>query len=238
MCYEAAQVPHVIDLSFNRFGLHEVGCEKMAAELQALVDSADDPKYDAILLGYGLCNNGIAGLAARSRPLVIPRGHDCITLLLDSKERYAEEFDREPGTYYHSPGWLEHHNTESDDHVMQRLGMRFTYRELVEKYGEENARYIQETMGSLGSYEENHTRMVYIDTGLGPREELMAESRRQAEKKNWNFVVMKSERALVRRLLSGDWDGEEFLVLQPGQAVQPSYDERVVKADQCRTALR
>jgi len=38
---------------------------------------------------------------------VVPRAHDCITLLLGSKERYAKLFGERPGTYWYSAGWLE-----------------------------------------------------------------------------------------------------------------------------------
>ena len=62
------------------------------------------PKYDAILIGYALCSNGVVGLTSRRIPLVIPRGHDCITLLLGSKELYRDYFDSHRGIYWYSSG--------------------------------------------------------------------------------------------------------------------------------------
>jgi len=52
----------------------------MQARLQAAIDKVEERQYDALLMGYGLCNNGIVGLTTKSIPLVIPRGHDCITV--------------------------------------------------------------------------------------------------------------------------------------------------------------
>lgn len=228
VCFEASQSPHRIDLSFNRFGLHDVGSEKMLAELQELVDSIQGQKYDAIIMGYGLCNNGLAELSARDIPLVIPRAHDCITLLLDSKERYESEFSKKPGTYYKSPGWIEHHHPEEEGHIIKQLGLDMSYEEMVKKYGEDNAKYLQETMGNLGTYKETYTRLAYIDTGLGPKKELVAESRSEAEKNGWQFEVLKSTRSLIRKLLWGEWDEAGFLVVRPGQAVKPSYDNMVI----------
>jgi len=82
----------VVDARFLSKGLHDRGARVMRAGLQAAIDEAeaDAEKYDALALGYGLCGNGLAGLEARSVPLVLPRAHDCITLLMGSRiERYS-----------------------------------------------------------------------------------------------------------------------------------------------------
>jgi len=42
--------------------------------------------------------------------MVIPRVHDCISLLLGSRRQYDSEFDQFPGTYYLSKGWKEYKN--------------------------------------------------------------------------------------------------------------------------------
>jgi len=232
ICYEAAQSPNIIDLQLNRFGLHDIGTEKMLSQLQEQIDSVQGKGLDAVLIGYGLCNNGTAGLTARDVPVVMPRAHDCITLLLGSKEKYQSEFEREPGTYYKSSGWLEHHNPADVDegHVMKGLGFGMSYEEMVEKYGEDNAKYLQETMGGLGSYRENYTRMVYIDTGLGPREELIEETRRQAEQNGWRLEVMEGSRSLVKRMLWGEWDESDFLVIPPGLTVKACHNGGIVTA--------
>ncbi|MCK4514547.1 MAG: DUF1638 domain-containing protein, partial [Spirochaetaceae bacterium] len=62
---------------------------------------------DAIVLAYGLCSNAICGLRSRRYPVVVPRAHDCMTLIVGSRERYQEYFDRHPGTYWYTPGWIE-----------------------------------------------------------------------------------------------------------------------------------
>ncbi|MFH1022150.1 MAG: DUF1638 domain-containing protein, partial [Planctomycetota bacterium] len=114
MCALAARSPNRTDIEFLPKGLHDIGAPGMLARVQAAVDATGGKGYDAILLGYGLCNNGVAGLAARSAPLVIPRAHDCMTLFLGGTARYLEYFYAHPGTYFQTTGWLERGSAGED----------------------------------------------------------------------------------------------------------------------------
>ena len=96
-----------VDVRFLPKGLHDIGQVKMQQELAEALDDIDETQYDAAVLGYGLCNNGLVGLSARSIPLVVPRAHDCITLFLGGKERYLEYFHNNPGVYFKTTGWIE-----------------------------------------------------------------------------------------------------------------------------------
>jgi hypothetical protein len=117
-CYACASMAeNSVDIQIVRQGLHDMGQEKMSSRLQREIDCVETDRYEAILLGYGLCNNGVAGLKSKL-PLVIPRAHDCITLLLGSKERYSECIKKNSATFFQSAGWLEqyedyHTNPES-----------------------------------------------------------------------------------------------------------------------------
>ena len=67
-CYLcAARSPHIVEVRVLEQELHDLGAPKMSAALQAAVDAVDPGRYHAILLAYGLCNNGIVGLRARDR---------------------------------------------------------------------------------------------------------------------------------------------------------------------------
>jgi len=74
MCDACAHSPHQVDLEFLLKGLHDLGAKAMAEKIQGVVDRAPEGVYDAILLGYGLCGNGLDGLTARHTRLVLPRG--------------------------------------------------------------------------------------------------------------------------------------------------------------------
>ena len=82
--HAAAKSPHILDIEFTELRSH-VNPDKLRGQIQTIIDSTPD-HYDAILLGYGLCGNGTAGLKARSIPLIIPRAHDCCTIFLGSRQ--------------------------------------------------------------------------------------------------------------------------------------------------------
>ena len=98
----AYNCPNAVDITWLRQKLHETP-DRLRQEVQDIIDRIDATEGDpceAILLGYGLCSNGIVGLRSRRYPLVIPRAHDCITFLLGSKERYRQEFEGHSGGIY------------------------------------------------------------------------------------------------------------------------------------------
>ncbi|MBN4061048.1 DUF1638 domain-containing protein [bacterium AH-315-I18] len=104
-----AQQPLVVHVEKLAQGLHNEP-PKLRSVLQLAIDRVEDQiDVDAIVLGYGLCSRGIEGVSAKGCKLVVARAHDCITLLLGSKERYAEYVAKHPGTYWYSPGWNRHH---------------------------------------------------------------------------------------------------------------------------------
>lgn len=153
VCYCASQCKNIIDITFMPKGLHDIGECKMSQMLQREINQADGikedgNKYEAILLCYGLCNNGIRNLHANI-PIVIPRAHDCITLLLGSKSRYIEYFNKNPGTFYKSSGWIERDVDPNDTKgsITSQLGINKTYDEYVKKYGKDNADYLMEILG-------------------------------------------------------------------------------------------
>ncbi len=57
------------------------------------------------------------GNQARSTQLVIPRVHDCISLLLGDPRRYQEQFENNPGTYWYSQDFLEPADSEGKFYV-------------------------------------------------------------------------------------------------------------------------
>lgn len=230
ICYCAARCRNIVDITFMPKGLHDIGETKMNAKLQAEIDQTDPERYEAILLGYGLCNNGVRGLHA-PLPLVITRAHDCITLLLGSREKYREYFDHNPGTFFQSTGWVER-NTDPNDQaesVTSQLGMSRTYQEYLEKYGEENARFLFET---LGDWLKNYQKVAYIDTGIGAFPACREAARQQAAENGWAYEELAGDTRLICKLLNGDWDPEEFLVVPPQQKILPVYgDETIIKSE-------
>ncbi|MFN7932116.1 MAG: DUF1638 domain-containing protein [Bryobacteraceae bacterium] len=222
MCDAVAHSPHQVDVQFLSKGLHDLGGKAMRVELQKRIDGAG--ACDAVLLGYALCGNGLHGLEARTVPLVAPRAHDCIALLMGSRELYAEYFDANPGTYFRSTGWLER------GRGLQQLSMGknpigTTLSELVERYGEENGRYLFE---EFTRYQQHYRQLTYIESGLEPDGHFEAQARAEAEERSWNFSKVQGDLAWLRRLVNGDWPEHDFLVVPPGGRMVASFDEQII----------
>lgn len=103
------------------YGLHRVPV-KLTDAVQTALDEIAAPSL--VILGYGLCGNGLRGIRAGQHTLLIPRADDCIAILLGSYKVYMREFSKTPGTYYLTKGWL-----ESGSHPLKE------YHEYLPKYG-------------------------------------------------------------------------------------------------------
>jgi hypothetical protein len=161
----AATVPPTISVKLYHQGLHNTP-KVLHTTLQEQIDSIQPGECDGILLVYGMCGMSTVGLTTRHTPLVIPRAHDCITLYLGSRERYQQEFEAHPGTYWYSLDFLERSDPGSNVGLgATNIGiMDDVYQQYVEKYGQDNADYLMEVMGAWGDHYE---RAVYIDMGSG-----------------------------------------------------------------------
>jgi hypothetical protein len=225
MCDACAHSPHQVDVEFLPKGLHDLGGKPMAAKIQEVVDRTQEGVYDAILLGYGLCGNGLDGLMARHTPLVLPRAHDCIALLMGSRERYQQYFEGNPGTFYRSTGWLER-GKGLQQLTHQTLGFDEPLEALIRKYGEDNGRYLYEEMTR---YRSQYRKLTFIETGLEAGGKFVAEAAAEAKENGWSFERLTGDLAWLRRLVNGEWTEAEFAIAKPGQRIAASYDGLVVK---------
>ncbi|HET7768496.1 MAG TPA: DUF1638 domain-containing protein [Chloroflexota bacterium] len=249
----AAISPHVLDVELLEKRLHE-DAASLRAELQRRIDATPIPPYDAIVLVYGLCNRATEGLVARAAPLAIARAHDCITLYLGSRERYAAQFQDHPGTYYYSAEYLERGKDGRpvgvDTQPAADEGMAFgsrmpaKYEELVRKYGEDNARYLAEV---YGSWHQHYDRAAFIRLPcarcpVSETEDACAHATpfreravSMAARHGWEFAELPGSLGLLHQLLDGEWtpdspERDDVLVVPPGLAIQATFDERVVTA--------
>ncbi|MGQ9456033.1 MAG: DUF1638 domain-containing protein [Armatimonadota bacterium] len=226
----AATSPHVVDLVLMPFGLHDTP-DKLRAELQKAVDAVPSESFDYMALGYGLCSRGTVGIRARSTPLVVPRAHDCITLLLGSRARYQEQFSHHPGTYYYSPGWIERKTGEVEQGIIDdayRVRAEQRFREYVEKYGEDNARFLLEQESLWIAH---YTRAAFINTGLGNVEAYRRFTKNLAEERNWEYAELPGDTDLLRKLAHGEWDKRDFLTIRPGASIAESFDDYIVREE-------
>ena len=229
----AAHSRNTLSVELFTQGLHD-NSDVMRERLQAEIGAVEADGYDAVLLGYGLCNNGIAGLRARTLKLVVPRAHDCITFFLGSKERYAEEFEQHPGTYYYTSGWIEYPERRGEKpELMKNSGLGDSwhqmkeYRKLVEKYGEDNAKYLVDMMGK---WQAEYRRGAFIDFAFSGHLGFDERVREICREKGWDFQMLQGRLELIQSWLDGPWDAERFVVVEPGQQIAADYTGGIIKA--------
>jgi hypothetical protein len=152
---------------------------------------------------------------------VVPRAHDCITLYLGSKERYAAQMRDEPGTYWYSPGWNRARRVpDPEREAMLRA-------EYTAKFGAEEAEALLEAEREAFA---QHTTAGYTDLGLPGDDEDRRYAEECAKSLGWRFQRHEGDATLLRDLLHGPWDGDRFLVVQPGERIAHAADARIVKA--------
>lgn len=232
ICHLAARSPNLHDLEFLTQGHHDVP-NRGRVEIQKRIDAVPAGKFEAILVGYGLCSTILTGLRATYAPLVIPRAHDCITFFLGSKERYQKCFSDRPGTYYYTSGWLECARRRGLT-IGQTGGLlpaqgshsaQTAYEQWAAKYGEEKAKYLLEVMADWTAH---YTHGVLIDFDFTKPLQLRGQVEGICADRHWQFEEMAGDLGLLQRWLDGDWSEKDFLVVQPGGQVAASHDERVI----------
>lgn len=185
-------------------------------------NNTDENDFDAILLGYGLCSNIVAGLSSRRYPLVIPKAHDCITLLMGDKDRYMEYYKKHPGTYYSSPGFSELIHVDDTDALRRRYEMY-----LIRYHG--NEKHARRAVEIEAEFTQSYQRISYIKWPGLDLPEYEEKARKKAEEKNWSFELIQGDHSILKQMVDGDWPEDRFLVVRPGHHAEPSYDEEILE---------
>jgi len=201
-------------LSFLDYGLHRTPTV-LNSTVQAQIDGIREPSQ--ILLGYGLCGNGMDGVRAGQHTLLIPRADDCIAILLGSYQAYLSEFDENPGTYYLSKGWLE----SGSDPLKE-------YHEALEKYGAEDAEWIMDQQYM------NYRRLVFVAHTRADLEAYRPRALEVAEYcKRWGMKYEEVHgsdryiRDLIEAVSTLSESNDEFLVIPPGGSIEQDQFLRI-----------
>lgn len=231
VCACLVRTPNVVDVTFIELGEHEQP-SALRELLQRHIDETvanSRRRTDAILLLFGLCGNATVDLVARDVPLIVPRAHDCATLLLGSREAFGRHFGDNPSRPFGCSGYFERGN----DQTMRRPGewdatAGATYRQYVEQYGEENARFIWD---ELHPPRPDEHEAVYIRVPEADAAGIAARFRQRTEEGGLAYVELTGSLRLIAGLIDGPWPAEDYLTVQPGQRTVGIYDaERVIGA--------
>lgn len=197
-------MPGLATCRFMPYGLHGVPAE-MASRLQAVVNSETEP--GVVLVGYGLCGNGLVGLQSGRHRLVIPRTDDCIAVLMGSYQRYREDFFDHPGTYYLSEGWL-----ESGFHPVAQLA------HWCARHGEDKARQL------IARTYKRYRRVVLVALTSAEFDRYRAQAQEVAELLGAAYEEMLGAPTLLERLVwhadALDRSDDAFVVVPPGAQVR------------------
>ena len=222
--YCASRSGNIVDVVLMEQGLHNEP-DKLRSMLQEAVQDTTDVqgnRYDAVVLGYCLCSSGILGLKC-DVAMVAARGHDCMTLLLGSKDRYQEYFETHRGVYWYSCGWIDCAEMPGKDQCENLL------KEYKKKYGKDNAQYLMEMeQGWMKEYE----WATFVSLGLCDEEKYKDHTKKCAEYLGWKYDEIEGDVSLLQGLVDGNWDKEKYLVVKPGKTfAEDLTNTGIIKAE-------
>lgn len=217
----AAGAAHIVETRWFEIGLHDQPGQ-LRATLQESIDVLDTrTDIDAIVLAYGLCGRGTAGLRTGRQPLVLPRAHDCVTLFMGSHEAYAAHQRRCPTCYYYTPGWNRARRVPGPDRLRQ---LRAEY---AARFEPDDVEFLLETEQEQWLL---HDRATFLDLGTADAVREADYARSCAAALGWAFEHLRGDPTLLRDLLWGRWTEDRFLRVAPGLQVAHVADARIVRA--------
>ena len=176
-------------------GLHDTP-DKLRSALQEQIDRLN---CDTILLAMALCGGALNGVTGRSAVLAVPRFDDCIRMLLSLAPGMRNAAD--PRSLYYTRQWM-----DSMGHITQEQSR------YIQRYGEKKANKVMRLL--LANY--RHYRLV--DTGAYDLAAWEEQAKQDAAALELEYGTQAGAIRVLEKLLRREFD-EEFLVIQPGEAL-------------------
>jgi hypothetical protein len=96
------------------------------------------------------------------------------------------------------------------------------YAELVKQYGEDDAKYIWDSMHP--KMEGMEDRAVFIDIPEIHFPEKIKVFKQKAEAEGKKFALLQGSLSIIRNLVNGNWSDDDFLTVEPGRQITAVYD--------------
>ena len=223
---ELLTVAHSTDVEFQfiSMGLHRYP-DKLRAELQNLLDATVG--YSRVVLAFGLCGGAARNLKPSGFTLTIPRVHDCIPLLLGSRERFDRLAHEEKGTFYYTRGWIEGwKNARGDSSILTE------HQRIKDKFGEKKANSVVKRMYAA------YTRILYIKTGVPEDGFYLQRSVDVARLLDVKHEVTHGDLGYIDRIVNGPYDERNFINVTSEDTLDDTsfmaYDAKVLSSPAAR----
>jgi len=175
--------------------------QKLHIELQNILDRSLG--YSKIILAFGLCGGATKNLKASDSPLIIPRVHDCLPILLGSKTAYEHFTKEELGTFYLSCGWM-----------IAEKNILSSHQQVCEKHGEKKALRVLERMY------DSYKKVLFIHTGCTEEEAAIQQSKQIAELLKLCYDTVQGNDAYIQKIVNGPWDEDHFAHIAPFKIIE------------------
>lgn len=109
--------------------------------------------------------------------------------------------------------------TFRDNDASYLLGLDRKYEDFVKEYGDDNAKYIWEMLHPRAQDE-----VIFIDVPEFSHLDKKYFAEKQAKEENKKIRVLNGDMNLIKRLVYGDWDAKDFLVIPAGAVIKAVYD--------------
>jgi hypothetical protein len=191
-----------VDLETLELGLHLYPA-KLHQRLQDAILNVSAEDYDTILLAFGLCGGAAKGLNTGSVPVIMPRVHDCVPVLLGSIQRFNELREKVPGTFYLTRGLL-----EGEKSILGE------YQSYCKKYGETKALKLYRAMYR------NYTRLLYVKTTEPEDGASVQKALESAQRLDLSYEETDWDGNYLKQLIAGPWDTELFITVPPHRVLE------------------
>ncbi len=229
VAYLTVHSKNVVHTFFIEQGLHDTP-KKLQEQLQATINKIEKmqketpiarPKFDAIVLAYGLCSNGIVGLHSETIPLIAPRCDDCMALFTGSQKRYLEVFNSRKGIYWFNKAWVE----QGALPTQQKYDLK--YKTYCDMYDEDTADYLMEVEED---WKDKYESVCFIKSSIFADENEQELTKQVAQDYSWEFFTTEENMEFLKDLIEGNWTDEtRFLRCPAGNKIVEDFTGNKIK---------